>query len=171
MPTTIREYHEKNDSQAVGKLIAETYRKFNLDFATPEEQQKLLGPFYYAWSADPSHRDAITHILRTEMIFVAEDKGQVVGVLRCRPGRLQSLFVSEDHHRRGIGTRLVAECEQWCARRGSTVIKLAATLYAVPFYQALGYKKSTGIRNGRSFEGRGLLYQPMRKVLRVCQRN
>ncbi len=171
MPTAIRKYHEKNDAQAVGRLIAETYRRFNLGFASPEEQQKLLGPFYFAWSADRSHYDAITRILRTEMIFVAEDEGQVVGVLRCRPGRLQSLFVRADHHRQGIGSRLVAACERWCARQGSRVISLASTLYAVPFYQALGYKKSTGVRNGWSFDGSGLLYQPMKKELPLSQKH
>ncbi len=166
MPTIIRKYHERNDAQAVGRLIAETYRKFNLDFASPHEQQKLLGPFFYAWSADPSHCEAIVKIIRTLMIFVAEDRGQIVGVLRCRPGRLQSLFVREDHHRQGIGSKLVAACEQWSTRQGLHVILLAATLYAVPFYQALGYKKSTGVRKGCSFEGRGLLYQPMKKTFR-----
>lgn len=165
MPTIIRDYNEKTDAQAAGVLIAETYRKYNLDFAPPEEQGKLLGPFLHAGSANPDHQDAITRILRTEMIFVAEDDGQIVGVLRCRPGRLQSLFVREDHHRQGIGRKLVENCEQECIRRGSKVICLAATLYAVPFYEAVGYKKSTGIRNCWSFGGKGMKYQPMKKQL------
>jgi GNAT superfamily N-acetyltransferase len=163
--TIIHNYDEKTDAQAVGVLIAETYRKYNLDFASPEEQGKLLGPFLYAGSADPGHKEAITNVLRTEMIFVAEDGDQIVGVLRCRPGRLQSLFVREDHHRQGIGRMLVEHCEQECAQRGSRSIRLAATLFAIPFYEAVGYKKSTGICNGRSFDGRGLKYQPMKKVL------
>jgi len=29
----------------------------------------------------------------------------------------------------------------------------------------LGYRRTTGIRNGWSFEGAGLQYQPMKKVL------
>lgn len=161
----IRDYNEEIDAQPVGLLIAETYRKYNLDFASPEEQQKLLGPFRHAGSSDPVHQEAVVCVLRTEMIFVAEDEGQIVGVLRCRPGRLQSLFVREDHHRQGIGRRLVERCEQECASQGSKVISLAATLYAVPFYEAMGYKKSTGVRNCWSFEGRGLKYQPMKKQL------
>jgi len=60
---------EKTDAQSVGKLVAETYRKFNLDFASPEEQEKLLGPFRNAWSAEPAHRDAITRVLMAEMVF------------------------------------------------------------------------------------------------------
>jgi len=105
--TIIRSYEEQIDSKPVGVLIAETYRKYNLDFAGPAEQGKLLGPFRHAGSSDSAHQEAITRVLRTEMIFVAEDKGEIVGVLRCKPGRLQSLFVREDHHRQGIGHRLV----------------------------------------------------------------
>jgi len=156
---------EKTDAQSVGKLVAETYRKFNLDFASPEEQEKLLGPFRNALSAEPAHRDAITRVLRAEMVFVAEDDGEIVGVLRCRPARLQSLFVRQDHQRQGIGRKLVERCEQECAGRGSRVIHLAATLYAVPFYEAVGYRKSTDIRNCWSFDGQGLKYQPMNKKL------
>ncbi len=167
MPVIIRKYSEETDAQPVGWLIADTYRKFNLAFASFADQQKMLGPFAHAWSDDPSHQDAIARILRTEMIFVATHGSQVVGVLRCRPGRLQSLFVREDHHRQGIASRLVERCERECEIRGSRVISLASTLYAVPFYQALGYKKSTGVRIGWSFEGYGLPYQPMRKVLGV----
>jgi GNAT superfamily N-acetyltransferase len=160
---TIRNYNEETDAQVVGVLIAETYRKYNLDFASPDEQQKLLGPFRHAGSSDQAHQESIALILKAEMIFVAEDEGQIVGVLRCKPGRLQSLFVREDHHRQGIGRRLVERCEQECASQGSKVISLAATLYAVPFYEAMGYKKTTGVRNCWSFEGRGLKYQPMKK--------
>ena len=165
MPTVIRNYNENTDAQAVGVLIAETYRKYNLDFASPEEQEKLLGPFRYAWSTDPIHRDAIAKVLRTQMIFVADDDRQIVGVLRCRPGRLQSLFVRQDNHRQGIGRRLVERCEKYCASQGSVDIRLASTLYTVPFYTALGYKKSTGIREGWSFDGEGLKYQPMKKLI------
>ena len=162
--TLIRNYDEKTDAQAVGMLIAETYRKYNLDFAPPEEQGKLLGPFRFAGSTDPVLQEAISRVLRTDKIFVAEDGDQIVGVLRCKPGRLQSLFVRQDHHRQGIGRKLVECCEQWCASQGSVDIRLASTLYAVPFYTAHGYKKSTGIRKGWSFDGEGLKYQPMKKI-------
>jgi GNAT superfamily N-acetyltransferase len=100
------------------------------------------------------------------MVFVAEDEGEIVGVLRGRKDRLASLFVRGDRHRQGIGRRLVGRFEQECLRQGATVIRVAATLYAVPFYLKMGYKRSTGVRSGWSFEGRGLRIQPMRKVLR-----
>ena len=99
------------------------------------------------------------------MLFVAEDDGKIVGVLRGRRERLASLFVSGDHQRQGIGRKLVKRFEQESIKQGVTVIRVAATLFAVPFYTAMEYKRSTGLRVGWSFEGQGLPVQPMRKVL------
>ena len=167
---TIRRYRE-SDAESVGKLIADTYSEFNLSFALSRERALLLGPFQYARSPERAHREAIVQVIRAPLVLVAADDGEIVGVLRG--GRkdkrqrtvLQSLFVKGDHHRQGIGRKLVERFERECLRRGTTVIRLAATLYAVPFYLAMGYRRSTGVRSGRSFEGSGLKIQPMRKVL------
>lgn len=161
---TIRPYRE-SDAQAVGRLIADTYSRFNLDGFSPGELAKLLGPFRHAGSADPAHREAIARVLRAPMVYVADGGGEIAGVVRGRPGRLASLFVSGDRHRQGIGRRLVERFEAESARQQVRVIHVAATLYAVPFYTVMGYRKTTGERYGGSFDGRGLRYQPMRKVL------
>jgi putative acetyltransferase len=161
---TIRAYRE-GDAPAVGRLIADTYGDYNLTFVSPEERGPFLGPFEHARSPDPAHREAIARTIRSEMVFVAEDDGEIVGVLRGRRERLGSLFVRGDRHRRGIGRRLVEHFEQECRRQGMAVIRVAATLYAVPFYLAMGYKRSTGVRTGWSFQGRGLRIQPMKKTL------
>lgn len=164
MSVTIRPYRE-SDAQAVGILIADTYARFNLAFASPAELEKLLGPFAHARSDDPAHRGAIAQAIRSKWVYVAEESGEVVGVLRGRRDRLGSLFVSGEHQRRGIGRRLVTQFEQDSIADGVRVVRLAATLYAVPFYIAVGYRKSSGIRNAWSFGGTGLTYQPMKKVL------
>jgi len=161
---TVRDYKE-TDAQAVGRLIASTYSTFNLGFASPEELGLFLGPFRYADSPDRAHQEAIAQVVRSEMVFVAEDQDAIVGVLRGRIDRLASLFVAGDHHRQGIGRQLVERFEQECRQRKATVIRVAATEYAVGFYLAMGYKRSTGLRSGWSFEGHGLPFQPMRKVL------
>ena len=150
---TIRRYEEA-DARVVGRLIADTYSRFNLTFVPPEQLGLYLGPFRHARSHDMSHQEAIAQVIRSAMVFVAEDEGQVVGVLRGRKDRLASLFVRGDHHRQGIGRRLVERFELECLQKGSTVIRVASTLYAVPFYLAMGYKRSTGVRSGWSFEGR-----------------
>ena len=161
---TIRCYQE-SDAQSVGRLIADTYGEFNLSFVPPEARDPFLGPFRYARSPEKAHREAIIEVVRAPMVYVAEDDGEVVGVLRGRRGRLASLFVRGDQQRRGIGRRLVERFEQESVKQGTTVVRVAATLYAIPFYLALGYSRSTGVRTGWSFEGRGLKVQPMRKVL------
>jgi hypothetical protein len=60
---------------------------------------------------------------------------------------------------------LVERFEGECRQQGSTVIRLQATLYAVPFYIRVGYKRSTSVRSARIFDGTGFKYQPMKKVL------
>jgi putative acetyltransferase len=161
---TIRCYQE-SDAPAVGRLIADTYSTFNLSYLPVAERAPFLGPFQYARSMEQTHQDAIVEILKSPMLFVAENDGEIVGVLRGRKERLASLFVRGDRHRQGIGRQLVERFEEESARQGVTVVRLAATLFAVPFYQAMGYKRSTGVRSGWSFEGRGMPVQPMRKVL------
>jgi GNAT superfamily N-acetyltransferase len=160
----IRRYREA-DADNVGRLIADTFSAFNLDFASPEERERLLGPFRHARSPDIAHREAIAQAIRSAMVFVAEDDGEMVGVLRGREHRLGSLFVRADYHRQGVGRKLVVRFEQECCRRGATEVRVASTLYAVPFYAKMGYKKTTGVRSGRSFEGSGLKWQPMKKRL------
>jgi GNAT superfamily N-acetyltransferase len=168
---TIRRYKE-SDAPQVGVLIADTYNKFNLSALTAKQRKEMLGPFLHARSSEPSHQKAIANALRAPTVLVAETEGQIVGVLRGgrvdERGRtvLQSLFVNGNCHRQGIGQKLVEHFEKQYTRRGVTVFKLLATLYAVPFYLAMGYRKSTGIRYIHSFEGQGLPSQPMRKVVR-----
>ena len=167
---TIRPYRD-SDAVSVGRLIARTYLAFNLGFATADEQGGLLGPFRFAESMEASHQTAIAQAIAAPLVLVAEDAGAIVAVLRG--GRvdqrqravLQSLFVDGLHHRRGIGRQLVERFEQACRSRGTTRIKVASTLRAVPFYQALAYKRSTGARTMRSLWGNGLPYQPMIKSL------
>jgi len=102
----IRDYQDR-DAPNVGRLIADTYATYNLDFLTPKARGPFLGPFQHAHSSEPAHQEAIAQVIRSEMVFVAEVDGEIVGVLRGRKERLGSLFVSGDHHRLGIGRRLV----------------------------------------------------------------
>ena len=159
---TIRPYQD-TDAVQVGQVIEATFGDFNLDYATPEERQQLLGPFRHARSADPDHRAAIERIIQAAIMLVAEDAGQVVGVLRGRVDRLQSLFVRGDYHGQGIGRRLVETFEQEALRQGATDIRVASSLFAVAFYQRMGYKKTTGVRSGPCFDGDWFPYQPMIK--------
>ena len=160
----IRDY-TTNDAEEVGRLIAETYREFNLAFAAPEKIDKYLGPFCHAWSDDVEHKQAIIQVLESPTFIITEIDGRIAGILRGRKERLASLFVHKHFHRRGIGRNLVAYFEEESLVKGVHVIRVAATLYAVPFYLKMGYKKSTGLRSGWSFDGDNFITQPMKKVL------
>lgn len=154
------------DAREVGILIADTYGEFNLSFVPPQERGPYLGPFQYARSEDPTHRQAIVDVLGAPMVFVAVDEGdRIAGVLRGSNERLHSLFVHAKCHGQGIGRQLVERFEQDCLQQGGRVVRLASSLYAVPFYQKLGYFRSTGVRRGWSFAGEGFPWQPMKKVL------
>jgi GNAT superfamily N-acetyltransferase len=166
MTLTIRPYQE-DDAGVVGILIADTYSAFNLAFLPADKRGPFLGPFQYARSPEPARQEALRAVIRAPLVYVAEDAGEIVGVLRGRRERLASLFVRGDRQLQGIGRRLVACFEEESAGQGVRLIRVAATLYATPFYLALGYKKSTGLRCGWSFEGHGLKVQPMRKILSV----
>ena len=155
----------------VANLIADSYAQFNLTEMGDAKRAAMLGPFAFAGSALPDHREALVRAIAAPSVWVAERNGEIVGVLRGgrTDGRgrtvLMSLFVSGQHHRLGIGRALVERFEQEYTAQGVRVFKLAATLYAVPFYLSLGYKRTTNVRTTRSFGERGLPYQPMRKVL------
>ncbi|NSW52596.1 MAG: GNAT family N-acetyltransferase [Anaerolineae bacterium] len=160
----IRQYHE-DDACTVGRLIADTYSEYNLSCFPPEEVGKFLGPFRHAHSSDPAQQAEIARMIDSEMVFVAEEDGEIVGVLRGRKERLASLFVRGDHHRQGVGRMLVQRFEDESRTLGVRVIRISATVYAVPFYRAMGYQRSTGLRRAWSFDGHGLPVQPMKKKL------
>ena len=162
---TIRPYREETDARAVGQLIADTFGRYNLNHLEPRERDLFLGPFRNADSDDPAHQTEIAKMIRSEIVLVAEDGGEIVGVLRGRAERLGSLFVRGDRHRGGIGRALVERFEQLARGQGGRRIYVSATPYAVPFYLAVGYKRSTGERRMRVFDGSGYVYQPMKKVL------
>jgi GNAT superfamily N-acetyltransferase len=164
----IRQYRA-SDAIKVGRLIAETFRTFNLAYAPPPEQEKLLGPFRHADSDVEEHQREIAALIGAPIVLVAVDADRIVGVLRGSPGRLHSLFVRSTYHRRGVGRRLMTAFEDEVRRAGHDRITLQSTLYAVPFYQALGYRRSTGVRSGPCFDGIGFPYQPMKKTLRMSR--
>jgi len=81
---TIRPYAE-SDAQAVGQLIADTYGRFNLGWAAPDELAKLLGPFRHAGSADSAHREAIAQVLRAPAVLLAQVVSKVVSGITLAP--------------------------------------------------------------------------------------
>ena len=100
------------------------------------------------------------HISKDTIFYVAEEKNKIIGYIKGKKNRIGNLFVLGSSHRKGIGTRLVQTLEKEAKRQKSSEIRIRSSMHAIPFYNKMGYKKTTGIRNFL-----GLKSQPMRKIL------
>ena len=154
---TIRKY-KRTDARAVATLISRTYSRFNSREGTKQAVRE------YVESYNPRGKkteDIHKRFARTPNCFVALVGSRVVGMVRGIENRLINLFVEAGYHRQGIATRLVERYEKACLKAGFTDIVLRASLYAMPFYESVEYKKTTGVRNFH-----GLKVQPMKKKLK-----
>lgn len=102
----------------------------------------------------------VFHVSKESIFFVAEEEKKIVGYIKGNSNMIVNLFVLGNKHKKGLGRKLVLLFEKEAKRRNSRFIKIKSSLYAVPFYQKMGYKKTTGIR---SFHG--LKIQPMKKII------
>jgi putative acetyltransferase len=75
-----------------------------------------------------------------ETMFVAMANERIVGFSCARPGEIAAVYVDPRHVRQGVGRRLLAVAEG-IAGRASRTLRLDASLTAVPFYLASGYRQ------------------------------
>ena len=68
------------------------------------------------------------------------------------PARIRAFFVHPDWARKGVGSRLLAHCEDEAIAAGFTRFTLGATLPGVPFYENIGYtavaRREVSLSNG-----------------------
>lgn len=84
--------------------------------------------------------------------IAALDGGPVIGFASWRRDELVSLFVDPAHHGRGVGDALFNACERDAAKYGHTPRRLTATLNAVSYYEARGFRQireSYRVRQGQ----------------------
>ena len=62
------------------------------------------------------------------IVRVAEQDGEIVGVLRGRQGRLHSLFVAARYHGQGSGRQLLERLEEICLQGGAKDMTLSSSL-------------------------------------------
>jgi GNAT superfamily N-acetyltransferase len=61
------------------------------------------------------------------------------------PARVRAMFVRADWTRRGLGRRILEECEAAAAREGFRRLILTATLPGVPLYLAFGFESTAEV--------------------------
>ncbi len=143
-----------SDSREVGNLIAKTFKRFNNNEGTKEGLEWYLGMY------KDKNLDNLKKRLKSKIFYIAEEENRIIGMVRGTENRLINLFVDGQYHRKSIGKILVENFEREARRKGSHKIIIRASLYATPFYQEMGYRRTTGTRNFR-----GIKINPMVKSL------
>lgn len=149
---------KKEDTKEVALLIRNVFKKFNSEeYFEKSAIQKYLDHF------DVRKRgvEEVYKIFSKSTIFyVALDEEKIIGMTRGEEGRLTNLFIDGKYHKKGIGRILMNKFESEIKKMKTKEIKIRASLYATPFYEKIGYKKTTGMRNFM-----GLKVYPMKKSL------
>lgn len=149
----------------VSSLLATMMREHTFKNVNDKSKEKFLGIFNYVDSDDPKHKMELERTLAMSDIWIAYQNEEIIGIVRGSKDNILNLFVKEDHKRRGVGSELVKLFEDKCKIEGFPYVRLSSTVEAVGFYEALGYKKTTGLRMARYSGKRGFEYQPMMKPL------
>lgn len=127
---TVREYTPA-DLEAVLALFYETVHSVNArDYASHALD---------AWAPRTPDRDRWRTRLAAERVLLAECNGTLLGFasLHVEHGLLDHLFVHSHYQRRGIAT-LLCDCLERFAE--TPALYTEASLTAVPFFSARGYK-------------------------------
>lgn len=137
----IREY-ESSDAEAVSDLIRTTLRISN----APDYPPDVLEPLSEYFSPAKVER-----LARERAYLVAEEKnGKIVGTAALDGSRLRTFFVHPDRQRKGVGRALLGELERHASAAGLNRLEVESSVTGVPFYEALGYR-----RTGRVIDGTG----------------
>ncbi|MFA6436457.1 MAG: GNAT family N-acetyltransferase [Candidatus Gracilibacteria bacterium] len=102
-----------------------------------------------AWLEGRSPEGYHEGIQKGEM-YVAEDKGEIVGFGHAIPGEVVAVFVDPDFHNQGIG-KLLLEYGLRIASKDHQKIKVKSTLNAENFYKKQGFikvKEDISIKKG-----------------------
>ena len=146
------------DLEEASALVCKTFAKFN----SKEGSKKGIRWYIDLFDSKKNNTNNIRKMFsRTKINYVATNKEKIIGIIRGGNNKIINLYVDGKYHRKGIARRLVDKFEKECAKLGFREIKIKASIYAIPFYQKMGYKKTTGIRNFH-----GVMIQPMRKILK-----
>ena len=85
--------------------------------------------------------DSLGDFLEGKYALVVKRGGRVIGTGVLEGSEITTVFVDPDIHRGGVGKRIMHALETEAAKRGLPHVEVHASLTAVKFYEALGYKE------------------------------
>ncbi len=130
---------KKGQAKKVSKLITDSFNEFVAPtFSKKAREQWLLRvtPEKLTKKSKSKKRD----------IYVAFYNNRIIGIIQGRKNyKIISLFVDKKFHKKKIGETLVDKIESIFRKRRVKIIKVWSSIYAVKFYEKMGYKKTRGI--------------------------
>jgi len=84
---------------------------------------------------------AIISNSNNRVIFVAAEKGKVIGTASLKGDTIFTVFVDPKIHRKGVGSKLMDKVEELAKKRGYKTVKVPSSFGAFEFYKRRGYKK------------------------------
>lgn len=153
---TIRRARQE-DCESIADLHIASVKAISTTLYTPEEIQ--------AWAV-PKDKASYQESIRDKEFFVAED-GEVIvgfGVLNSQTAEVEAVYVNPNAPRRGIGRKILARLEERARLLGLTMLRLNASLNAVPFYQKAGFVAQERSKY-RLFSGVEIACVPMFKAI------
>ena len=160
----IKQYDGTNFNE-VSEILASMMKNHTFKDVNDKSKEKFLGVFNYVGSSEPNMLMELERTLAMSDIWIAYDDVEITGIIRGTRDNILNLFVEEKYSRKGIGTELVQLFEDKCRLQGFSHMRLSSTVEAIEFYEALGFKKTTGLRMAKYSGRRGYEYQPMMKPL------
>jgi L-amino acid N-acyltransferase YncA len=102
-----------------------------------------------AWSSRMTPASYAEPLLTRTVLVAERADGRIVGFaqLNAAEGAIDAVYVDPDETRRGAGRALVEALERQARTAGVTSLALDASLNAVPFYEALGYRRECDTRH------------------------
>ncbi len=121
------------DCKAILRVHVRAIREIAKSHYTLEEVE--------AW-ARPRKPEHYTESVRDKEFYVAEENGVVIGfgTLNQVQGEIEAVYVSPEVARRGVGKTILQKLEERAQDLNIKLLKLDASLNAVPFYKSEGYK-------------------------------
>lgn len=157
--------YDGTNFETVSEVLATMMIEHQFKNVNEKTKEKFLGIFNEVGSDDPETIKELERTLAMSDIWIAYEGQVITGIVRGVRDNILNLFVKHEYSNQGIGTALVNVFERKCLQEGYPAVRLSSTVEAVTFYEALGYKKTTGVRMARYSGRKGFEYQPMMKAL------
>lgn len=151
----IREFEDR-DVIEVAKLSRKIFKKFTrsdyFDKSNDLDKEGIQGTLNFFDTEKRSVKEIIECFKSKSIFYVAENDSKIIGMIRGTSQNISSLYIDKKEHKKGIGTKLLKKYEEKAIKQGSDLLTLESTIYAMPFYQKMGFKKMTDIVNSNGMK-------------------